>query len=552
MTISTTKQTSSKTRSVPRDCSGEECASGARNNYFLGKPMTPESHRLEQSYGIKRRRLINRAIHGWGVVYGFALRTAEDGKHEPEPGGLSIGEGLALDRLGRELIQTRGVGLTLDNFLVLDRQGQPVRIDGDLDQRFAELGRLEEKCWLLRVHYAEQKVGPLSFKDPCNGKRKEWERTCETVVYSLQPIDCGKCCIPYECALRCCCPDSPCCAEDDPGQEDLSSRRETLEAKGREELRAAGGDEDKVAEIKRRLEAELADLERGRAPAERKALPRGGCSCLCEHLADLEIGGDDCAALKYVDGCTRADLAHGVALACLKLDRDRCDDWTVTAIHDACGPRRLVKRNDLLFDLINGCDLTRIEETGWSRWHRRKQAAPFEEFLAALGWDGEPGFQGYPTRDFWVRFSRPVRTDTLTPEVFAMVVTSDHGDDFWRRSYRVPIIAIETDAADSGGVSQRARIVVSGDWLENAAGDRDTLFDMGATRVEIEVRGDLVRDCLGQTVDANSWGRSPIPSGNGTPGDSYVSSFTVEARRRGKPKEERQARRPWPNSTQAS
>lgn len=535
MNTDTAKQTSSRARTVRRDCSGEECPSGARNNYFPGKPMTPESHRLEQSYGIERRRLLNRAIHGWGVVYGFALRTAESGKDEPEAGGLFIGEGLALDRLGRELIQTRGVGLALDNLLILDEDGRPVRVDGDLDQRFANIPDADKLCWLLSAHYAEQDVGPLTLSDSCNCKRKEWERTCETVVYSLEAIGCDECCKPYECELHCCCPDSPCCAEPEPDSEDLEGRRKDLEARYREALLAAGDDQGKIAEVTRWFETELARLEPERPPIERKQA-RGGCACLCAHLTDLKIGGKSCAQPGDVDNCTRADLEHGVALACLKLERDRCGNWAIAAVHDACGPRRLVKRNDLLFDLINGCDTTRIVETGWAKWHRSKTPYPFEEFLRALGWNDNPGEAEYQTTDFWVRFSRPVLADTLTTDAFAMAVMFDCGDDHWRSFYRVPIVGVDIERDESDQeepddrYARKAIIVVGGDWLDDAVRDKDHLFTKCEARVEIEVRGDLIEDCLGQTVDANTHGRSAVPSGNGAPGGNYLSTFMVGKR----------------------
>jgi len=46
--------------------------------------------------------------------------------------------------------------------------------------------------------------------------------------------------------------------------------------------------------------------------------------------------------------------------------------------------------------------------------------------------------------------------------------------------------------------------------------------------VEIEVRGDFIIDCNGQAVDANAVGLSPGPTGNGTPGGTFVSRFKVD------------------------
>ena len=54
-------------------CGDEHCNSGRRNRYFPRKQITPDTYQIEQDYQLQRRHLLNRAIHGWGVVYGFAL-----------------------------------------------------------------------------------------------------------------------------------------------------------------------------------------------------------------------------------------------------------------------------------------------------------------------------------------------------------------------------------------------------------------------------------------------------------------------------------------------
>ena len=539
MSIQKSKQTSSRARSLPRNCCDDQCPSGSRNNYFLGKHLTPDSYELEQNYGIERRRLLNRAVHGWGVVYGFAL-AAGGGERDCglEPGELRIGEGLALDQLGRELIQVDAIVLTLDNLLILDEDGKPVRVDGrDLDDRVGQLTDNVEDCWLLTAHYAEQTLGPVRLEDPCRDERTAWDQTCETLVYALRRIGCEECCEPRQCELHCdCAPDSPCCRKREGDREEIARERERVCAeyeKRLEDLRAS--DPASMPRLDAEYEKRLAKIDQRWLEAGDEIHPRGGCACLCEHLTGLEIGAD-CARLCDIGDCTQADLANGVKLACLRLARDACGDWTIGAIFDACGPRRLVKRNDLLFDLINGCDTTRIVETGWARWHRRDTPpVPFDAFVKALGWNGDTDYAENPTADFWVRFSRPVRAATLRPDVFAMAVMTDHSDDVWRSYYRVPILAVYTDVgeaqeADPVGYVRGARIVVATGWLENVVNDNDTIFAMGETRVEIEVRGDFIEDCLGQRLDADPRGRSAFPSGGTGPGGTYLSTFTVAAR----------------------
>jgi hypothetical protein len=65
-------------------CIDPRCESGLRNNYFEGKRLTPDSFRVEQRYLVERRRLLNRAIHGWGVVYGYGIKAAASNEHRHE------------------------------------------------------------------------------------------------------------------------------------------------------------------------------------------------------------------------------------------------------------------------------------------------------------------------------------------------------------------------------------------------------------------------------------------------------------------------------------
>jgi hypothetical protein len=482
-------------------CSEPRCESGLRNNYFEGKRLTADSFRVEQRYLVERRRLLNSAIHGWGVVYGYGvgLEPPDDCPGGRASGRLAIGPGLALDECGRELLQVRELPLGLGDVIVFDEDGART----DRERAFAAHagpahppgGNSRRWCWLLRLHYAEQLSGPFTVDDPCNCERHEHDHTCETVRYSLQPIDCEKCCRDVACELHCDCGRGRCCDQRDDDH----------------------------------------DQQRRHAPPPATGLPfeRGGCRCLCDHLTRLprpDCGGGLC---EIEDSCgrVRVDLRHGVALACVELVRDDCDRWTFGEEVEACGPRRLVKRNDLLFDLIRGCDLTRISDIGWKDWHRREEAVPFEEFSEALGPDGEKEAE-YVTNRFWVRFSRPVRRNTVRPDCFVMTVISVEDEGGWWETRRVPIVRVEflpPEAGDPGDHVRGARIVVDGAWVEDGVRGRRTLFLDGETRVEIEVRGDFILDCNGQPVDANAVGLSPSPTGNGGPGGTFLSTFRVAA-----------------------
>ena len=198
-------------------CTDAPCDSGLRNQYFEGKRLTADSFRVEQTYLLERRRLLNRAVHGWGVVYGYGLKSAPAGGSgtRGDSGALEIGPGLALDDCGRELLLTRGKTVEMADVILLDAQGARVEQPpegsyGSYDERRGTHHR-PEVCWLLSVHYAEQDVGPQKVKDPCSCERKEWEHVCETVRFSLRRVDCAECCKPFDCELKCGCGTGPCC-----------------------------------------------------------------------------------------------------------------------------------------------------------------------------------------------------------------------------------------------------------------------------------------------------------------------------------------------------
>lgn len=497
-------------------CADPACTSGLKNNYFEGKRLTLDSFQVEQRYLVGRRHLLNRAIHGWGVVYGYPVGMSA---------GLSVGPGLALDSCGRELLQTGKTCLSLETVIWLDEHGDPIPRPRP-PASGAELGTHHlhdepdpervRKCWLLSVHYAEQDLGPLKVKDPCTCDRTEWEHLCETVRYSLTEIPCDRCCVKPPCELECCCDGRHRHGGHEHGEgEDRApeDRREEAEERPRDE--ECGPDPDREAPPD---ECEHHDDECCEAPA------RGGCRCLCEHLTALDPGGDCCRLREIKGACgrVRVDMDHGVPLACIELATDDCGHWVFHRIVDPCGPRRLVKRNDLLFDLVRGCDLTRICDVGWKDWHRLESLVPWQAFEESFG-----------TRDressYWVEFSCAVLARSLTPDCFTMTILLSEDEGGWWEVLRVPVTRVETSGGDGTFVTRAAFFVDPG-WCDDAVTCWKTKFDQKQAFVEIEVFGDFIVDRNGQTVDAEVRGLSAVPSGNGTPGGTLRSTFRVEPR----------------------
>ena len=68
-----------------------------RNKYFYGKLLSVEDFNFEQKYINDKRRLINRMVHGIGVVGGLNVIRIDDTT-------ISVESGLAFDTTGREIV----------------------------------------------------------------------------------------------------------------------------------------------------------------------------------------------------------------------------------------------------------------------------------------------------------------------------------------------------------------------------------------------------------------------------------------------------------------
>ncbi|HYN44637.1 MAG TPA: hypothetical protein VER35_01430 [Candidatus Limnocylindrales bacterium] len=75
------------------------CEIPKRNNYYIGKLMTVRDFNAEQDYFNEKRWLINRMVHGWGVVCGLDIEPIEG-----EADKVTVKPGLAIDCCGREIL----------------------------------------------------------------------------------------------------------------------------------------------------------------------------------------------------------------------------------------------------------------------------------------------------------------------------------------------------------------------------------------------------------------------------------------------------------------
>ena len=95
-----------------------------RNNYYYGKLMTARDFKDEQCYFNEKRWLINRMIHGWGVVCGLDVHFEDYAEEciqekstcqKKSQCKIIIEPGLAIDCCGREILVCEQQTITLDD-----------------------------------------------------------------------------------------------------------------------------------------------------------------------------------------------------------------------------------------------------------------------------------------------------------------------------------------------------------------------------------------------------------------------------------------------------
>ena len=487
----------------------DDCGAGPRNRYFRGKTMKADDFDKEQRYFIGRRRLITRSVLGWGVVNGLAVegsrdepgdRPANDYEAEPaaesadrstsdqshqqdrnstyvfrprkcrDPKPIAVGAGLALDRNGREIDLRSQRTLEIGNtFLVEEYAGG--------DCRTIPLDTLTPGRYELSIHYAERTFGDAKIPDACGCDDPQKNYVCETAVFSLRTIATRRCpCGEEPCSRTCRCGAASSCGH--------------------------GG--------------------------------RGPHACLCEWTAKAV----DADAVRLCEWRGyRIDPAAGVPLACVVVEvrQGKCDLEIVGCIEDDCSPRRLVKNNDLLYDLIRGCDLARISWISWSQWHRSDEQMPWMHF--------ESLFDANGSTEFVVRFSQPILKKTLKRDVITISAVTTEQATGWRIARRIPVIDVDVTPEKGylqqypelpSGTTNQMRVKVRPEWIRDEIEyGRESWLSQRDFRIEIEIYGDYILDCHGQAIDANPVGLRSAPTGNGSPGGTFRSTFRVEHKHRG-------------------
>jgi len=449
--------------------------------YRPGGKLSAEQLNASQTDSLMRDRLINVSMHGVGVAFGYEIRTDDHGNIVIDNNCIHISCGLAFDKYGRMLLWPGGWIKIQD-------------IIGNLPN--------SEGKYTLYVHYAEKSDTGDAF-DPCD-EGADWIDRC--VAFTLQKY-CTK--------LDCCAPDVDC-------QYCMTQK---------EWICTRNGFHSGVVPMDEQLKMACADVPK--------------------------LSSSDCGKVSY-------DPDAGLALSCLSicdLDQDKhdCDprfDFCPCTPVQSCEFRPVAYRNPLLFELINKDDvrLSKIASYSWSDWRMKSWSdqyrVPFNAFKRrAMACQADRKMNA--ADGFSLMFSCPVQKRTLHPlSVLMEIYIRENRPYYWKPS-RIPIKVLHLDEHgdivpenDKDDCHDDENECVWGlvicplqDWIKYELEDTNsTILDCASrgqlARVEITLRGQLIRDCCDLMIDA----RPPDideddpcknRAGQARPGDDWISVFRV-------------------------
>lgn len=128
-----------------------------RNRYFYGKFLSVDDFEAEQRYMNDKRRLLNRFLHGYGVVCGLQVVEVDDMT-------ISIESGLALDFSGREILMASPITKRLSAI-----EGYSACTEGEE----------ERQALYLCIAYAERKTDPVHNITRAEADEEEYNKYAE-------------------------------------------------------------------------------------------------------------------------------------------------------------------------------------------------------------------------------------------------------------------------------------------------------------------------------------------------------------------------------------
>ncbi|WP_454778184.1 hypothetical protein [Georgenia muralis] len=557
--------------------SGPERGAWSRRPSFTPRQMlTAEQLNAGLADELMRQQLLSRAVHGYGVVLGFALSVDDDGALDLRRGCLELSGGLALDRHGRMLLWEGG------RLGIADLVGPPPRGPGwyTLCAHYARRAPQDEDCRGEDPHWAHDGV-VFSLHRGCRGVDRdcpdhphdrclshdeylgvrtgglpgdpespdvEWllrepgpMRPTGDDEWEYDPDP--EVCVPLACVRIC-----DLAAKDDPDQHPGKDDGKDPYQYPQDDGEHGGKDDGENGGKEPYPEGKDPARENEKYPQKQEQdAPRTPDQSYPDKPA--ETPGE-----KY-PGKDRNDPKHPEKRPDEPEHRPEKPDRWDHGGHpgprpDPCDPRYgfcpktepdtvsvrpFVYRNPLLYELTSCCDtdLPRVRSVSWQDWLDGGWSTPvpwraFEERLTSGGLE--------------VWFTRPLDPRTLH-EASVFVTAFYQQDDASWLSYRVPLAEVtplgradkdgDAEHGDHGDGAWGARLVLDDEWLgAEVTGRRSNLF--AGARIEITVRGQLLRDRCGRMLDARPPGLKCGVRCQSRPGDDLVTAFQVERRTRRK------------------
>lgn len=147
---------------------------------------------------------------------------------------------------------------------------------------------------------------------------------------------------------------------------------------------------------------------------------------------------------------------------------------------------------------------------------------------SAEGWPDEVAweqFAGAMRGGPEILFTRPVRADTVHPgSVFLTAILWERQADYML-TRRIPAALRALDAGD--GHAKRFRLQVNPEWIGNEIESRSELKSGG--RVELTIRGQMIRDRFDNLLDALPLGYEPRTPSHSRPGGDFVALLRFAA-----------------------
>ena len=406
--------------------------------------------------------MLMRALHGRGVIFGFAVTPGERKCEEEQYERNSLAKGAQkelAERRQRGWVWAGSTRLDISCGMALDRHGRLLRWPAGMLRYRDLVGR--KRCGgahTLLVHYAERRVRKGGC-GPC-ADHAEWDE--EGVLFSLAE-GCDH-------AERSCPDHSGCTSWDDY----ICART------------ASGGDKLPVPD----------DL-----------------ATACEPPGELcQI---ECSDLWY-------DPAAGIPIGCVwaaDLAQEGCEErWGFAAIGETCAARPYVHRTPLLYELIRGCqdDLARVESLSWQDWlvdparQDWKHDVPWADLESAM-------------RDpdgMTITFTKPSDVRTVHPASVFLTSVYWEKDSDYLLARRIPAFPVPIG---DGAFETRFRLFIDRSWIESELASRSHFREGG--RIELTIRGQMLRDACRNMLDAAPLFYDPVSPRQSQPGDDFYAVF---------------------------